>query len=122
MNFKREGAVGTLIDNSKAMFCGGVGADVGGEGSSECYFLHQNGSWSLASPMIMPRIYPALSKLDQGFLVVGGSPNDDSIEFFNGQEWELLDAKLPVGLYALCMARLYSKLNTIVALQFLLFF
>ena len=32
-----------------------------------------------------------MSHFDQGLLVIGGVPNKDSMEFYDGQKWELLD-------------------------------
>ena len=112
---RRVGAAGTLISNSKAMFCGGY--DDSNLVKNECHILHQNGSWSLTSAMVKRRSYLALSKLEQGFLVTGGSPNADSIEFFDGQKWELSDIRIPVGLYGHCMASLYPKLESTLMLQ-----
>ena len=78
----REGAIGGMIDNS-AIFCGGY--------DDQCQMFNGDNAWSWTNSMARPRLNAALSQFDQGLLVVGGVPNKDSMEFYDGQKWEMLD-------------------------------
>ena len=62
------GPAGVLLDNHRAMFCGGMGF---ASRSQECQMLHSNNSWTWGPMMKKEREYPAMSKFDQTLLVTG---------------------------------------------------
>ena len=106
--YKTEGSVGVLLKETKnvAMFCGGFDGD-NFEYRNECQSLHNNETWTQSPSLVKSfRRDAALVQFAHGILVTGGFPSDSSIEFFDGQAWNLLKTKLPNGLYGHCAVSL----------------
>ena len=108
-----SGAMGSILKTgNKALFCGG---DTLGKG---CLILNggSNGNWVDGPDMNFKRAYAGMSAVRDGLLVTGGFGDtiEDTIEYYDGQNWRLLKSDLDDGLFGHCQVSIDANTTFII--------